>query len=350
VLRFLVFLNGIAAVCLLFAYLSSYVDPNTFGLLSVFGLLFPIFFIVNVFFLLFWVFAQIKYSLISGLILVLSLGHVSSYFKYEKPSGVENKKHGKKELTIASFNVQIGGKIFNRSPKKTKQNKQILERELIDKDIDIYILQEVNKRPKEMFTEYLPDYNKFYEKGKIQAFFSKHPILEIGEIEIGTVYNTCYWADIKLPGETIRIYNFHLSSNNVTKKVGKLIKQPDLSKDNTWSDINGVFKNYALASAIRVKEVRMIKEHIANSPYPVILSGDMNDTPLSYSYRIMRKNLQDAFVTAGSGIGATYAGGVPFLRIDYTFVDPKFEIISHEIIKEDFSDHYPIITTINLSE
>ena len=45
----------------------------------------------------------------------------------------------------------------------------------------------------------------------------------------------------------------------------------------------------------RVSEALKIKKHINKSPYPVIVCGDFNDTPLSYTYSTLKKVWQILF-------------------------------------------------------
>jgi endonuclease/exonuclease/phosphatase family metal-dependent hydrolase len=62
----------------------------------------------------------------------------------------------------------------------------------------------------------------------------------------------------------------------------------------------------------RSRQVEIIVGHIRESPYPVIVTGDFNDTPVSYTYRSLRRqNLDDAFVRSGSGIGKHTFQGCP---------------------------------------
>jgi endonuclease/exonuclease/phosphatase (EEP) superfamily protein YafD len=79
------------------------------------------------------------------------------------------------------------------------------------------------------------------------------------------------------------------------------------------------------------------------SPYPVIVAGDFNDTPVSYTYRVMRRGLNDAFVEAGYGAGFTYRGKYPPNRIDYIIYGEGIECTDFDIVKVRYSDHYPVI-------
>ena len=80
-------------------------------------------------------------------------------------------------------------------------------------------------------------------------------------------------------------------------------------------------------------------EHVETSPYPVIVCGDFNDTPLSYTYNQFNKSLIDAFRNCSSGIGPTYIGRVPAGRIDYIFHSKSLNSMDFKIQEGEYSDH-----------
>jgi endonuclease/exonuclease/phosphatase family metal-dependent hydrolase len=94
----------------------------------------------------------------------------------------------------------------------------------------------------------------------------------------------------------------------------------------------------------RANQAKVVKDHINRSPYPVIVLGDFNDTPVSYAYTKIRKGLNDSFVNSGYGAGFTYRGNYPANRIDYILYDDALINSFFEIIKVKYSDHYPIIS------
>jgi endonuclease/exonuclease/phosphatase family metal-dependent hydrolase len=96
----------------------------------------------------------------------------------------------------------------------------------------------------------------------------------------------------------------------------------------------------------RAKQVEIVTNHILNSPYPVIVCGDFNDSPISYNYRQMRRNLNDAFIEAGAGVGHTYKGFFPSFRIDYILYNQEFKATSYSSPRIVFSDHYPVVATL----
>ena len=100
----------------------------------------------------------------------------------------------------------------------------------------------------------------------------------------------------------------------------------------------------------RAYQVDMLSEHIESSNYPVIVCGDFNDTPVSYTYRKLKSGLKDAFITAGTGLGTTYRGLVPYMRIDYIMHSGEFRAKHFQIRKVEWSDHYPVVTQFTISQ
>jgi len=83
-------------------------------------------------------------------------------------------------------------------------------------------------------------------------------------------------------------------------------------------------------------------------PHPVLLCGDFNDVPNSYTYFHIKGNLQDAFLQKGFGIGRTYTSLSPTLRIDYLLASDHFRVLQCKKVELPYSDHYPVITDVAL--
>ena len=98
----------------------------------------------------------------------------------------------------------------------------------------------------------------------------------------------------------------------------------------------------------RANQADIISAHIAHCHYPVIVCGDFNDTPDSYAYKTISKGLKDAYCESGKGIGSTYNGKIPFLRIDFILHSPKFNAYNFKVNKDDLSDHFPVTCLLEL--
>ena len=99
---------------------------------------------------------------------------------------------------------------------------------------------------------------------------------------------------------------------------------------------------------VRAKQADIVAKTIEQSPYPVIICGDFNDVPVSYTYTTIKQDLLDTYATVGTGYGNTYSHKLFPFRIDYIMVDPSFHPISSRAARVKYSDHYPVISTVGL--
>ena len=153
--------------------------------------------------------------------------------------------------------------------------------------------------------------------------------------------NYCIFSDIIKNKDTFRIYNVHLQSIKLSKAEEELegFIGEDTSKD---FDVINVIRKLKVAYQKRAEQARKIISHMKKSPHPIIVCGDFNDTPMSYTYNQFDRLLNDAFRNSSWGIGRTYMGRLPAGRIDYIFHSSDLNSSSFKIQKEVFSDHLAI--------
>jgi endonuclease/exonuclease/phosphatase family metal-dependent hydrolase len=190
--------------------------------------------------------------------------------------------------------------------------------------------------------------HKAVTKNSGAAVFSRFPIVAFGEINFGVPTNSCVWADIDINQDTIRVYSYHFESNKISEKEIEQVDKGELNQSETWTSLMDMLRKYKRSSIKRVEQVKKVKINMDESPYPIIAAGDLNDTPQSFAYRTLAKNTKDSFVEQGNGIGKTYRGDIPSLRIDYILTGQQLRVISHEIMDWNYSDHNPIISTLVL--
>ena len=334
----------------LLSYVSPFVSPEKFWMFSFFGLLYPWLLLANFLFIVYWGIRKERYLLFSIFCILIGWNYFIGFI------GLNNRLEGNHEtvIKIASYNTGRTLYLWNKSDKEQhKKSKDSFFRLRKDfRDIDIHCAQEASKYAIDWLTDSLafPLYFYHYEKISTTFIFSKTPFLKTGFIDLKNRANSCIWADLNLHGKIVRIYNVHLQSSQISDKTDKLAKDGNLQEKETWKTIGEVLKKYVRAAKTRAWQAEKIAKHIAECPHPVILCGDLNDTPLSYPYNVLSENLHDTFKEKGKGIGTTYAGSIPALRIDFIFADQNFEILNHEIIDNDLSDHYPVVGTLRIKE
>jgi endonuclease/exonuclease/phosphatase family metal-dependent hydrolase len=181
---------------------------------------------------------------------------------------------------------------------------------------------------------------------------SKYPMISKGEVPLQLEEgeksdNYCIFADIVKNNDTIRVYNVHLQSIKLKKDDYELFdEQGNPIQSQTTAIENTVFK-IGSAYPRRADQAKLVVAHAETSPYPVVICGDFNDTPLSYTYNQFNKVFIDAFREASYGIGSTYAGKIPAGRIDFIFHSDNLEAFDFEIQKSVVSDHRAIWCTIS---
>ena len=100
----------------------------------------------------------------------------------------------------------------------------------------------------------------------------------------------------------------------------------------------------------RAKQSELVKKQINASPYPTIITGDFNDVPSSYTYYQIATGWKDAFLEKGFGVGDTYLGISPTLRIDYILANSSWDVKAWEQMDENLSDHHMIMADLLLKK
>jgi endonuclease/exonuclease/phosphatase (EEP) superfamily protein YafD len=105
-------------------------------------------------------------------------------------------------------------------------------------------------------------------------------------------------------------------------------------------------------AAIRAKEVEAVHQYIeTHRQYPIIVCGDFNDTPISYTHRTMTEGLTDCFVSSGRGVGLSYNQKGFLVRIDHILCSSHFTPYNCQVdSKVDFSDHYPMVCWLKMQD
>ena len=349
----LVFLSMLLAIALLVSYLSVYVDPNTFWIVGIVGLAYPILLLMNIASLIYWI-LRWKWEFIIPLIaILLGVTHFSSFFQF--PFG-KNSSVNESDIKVLTYNVNLF-KLYFWAEKNPVQNE--IFRFLKDEKPDIVCLQEFyvdSKKFSEQQARMKLNYNahigyivKKKGSGYGLATFSRYPIADSGEIKFENSANSCIYTDLVIGSDTVRVYNNHLQSLRLKERNISFLLNQNFRKDaQKMDEIKDISFRYRDALIKRARQVDMVTRHILKSPYPVIVCGDFNDSPISYNYRKMRENLEDSFIEMGAGIGYTYRGIIPTFRIDYIFHSSVFNATSYSSTHVDFSDHYPVITTLRV--
>jgi endonuclease/exonuclease/phosphatase family metal-dependent hydrolase len=331
-------LNILWVLATLPVYLASFIAPSSiFWPIAILGPALPWLLLGHLLFILFWAGLRKPYVFLSILCVLGGWNQVSRLIGFHG-----NGSSSETSFQVMSYNVyQLRG-IEAEEPFWDFMKKM--------GPPDILCTQESSAKVVARLAEKL-DYDHIHHySGRGTAVLSRFPILERGKIPFEQSTNSCVWADLNVYGKRIRVYSIHLQSNHITREAQELAASGDWQDQETWKGVRGILAKYRWAAVQRSKQAQVISDHITASPYPVILTGDLNDTPQSYAYRRLRAaaDLKDGFQERGLGTGFTFGGVIPALRIDYILHDPRLETIDYRSPRRRFSDHFPVVAEISL--
>lgn len=347
---FMLFMNLLSIAALMIAYIAAWVKPSIYWPIAFFGLAYPFTFIINILFAIYWVINRRWFAIVPLLFIALGWNSVLNYIQF----GNESEKNLENSFTVLSYNAHLFKSIkTNKYDKKTKH--EMMEM-VLNQKADFICFQEFYYRKKGVYDikdtlMKKGDYRFFKEEVfdsndnevMSMAFFSKYPVIntEVLHFYDRPHANVCLYADVNYNGDTIRIINIHLQSISFQPEDYQYLDQVKNVETDMQSNkrIGARIKNAFLH---RGEQADKVAELIEESPYPVIVAGDFNDTPASYAFNVISNDLKIAFREKGNGIGVTYNGAFPNFQIDHILCGQEFEVCDYKIIKKKYSDHYPV--------
>ena len=344
---------------MLLCYLAPFIHPGTLGILPFFGLIYPVLLGLNLVLLLLWGIVRSKWAIYT--LVVLGLGG-KMHFRSLAFSG--NQDADPSGMKVLTYNVRLFD-LFNPSFTKSIENRNKIFAYIRKTNPDVLCLQEYYRQDKPTNFEVIDSLyaimgNRNYHERSAHkhstrqnygiAMFSKYPIISKGDVMFESQgsndFNYCIYADIIKNQDTFRVYNVHLQSIRLHTEpnIEAATDEEEMASERA---LRSVYSKLRLAYLKRAEQARRVVEHIKTSPYPVIVCGDFNDTPMSYTYNQFNRFLMDAFRQTSKGIGSTYIGRLPAGRIDYLFYDQRLTTSGFNIQKEELSDHRALVCTFS---
>jgi endonuclease/exonuclease/phosphatase family metal-dependent hydrolase len=356
----MVIINILVIICLLLSYAAAYISPEKYWLLAFFGIAYPVFLLINVLFIIFWILLWKKYFMLSLATVLIGYNQVQSLFPFRfsadpvTPAGT---------MKILTFNVHslYGRTNHDYDPHTPSKVMEFIAGEKPDilciqefyaagHDY-LSILDHVSSRIN-MEHYFFHNYYDVTDSKKINALviFSKYPIVRTGSVKFMDRNTMSVFIDFISGSDTFRVFNLHLESikfGDEDYSFYSHLTAPASEKVKITTGSVKIFGKLKKAFVLRAEQVDIMKEQIRKSPYPVIVCGDFNDTPFSYTYNTLEKGLNDSYKQAGKGFsGNTYAGKFPSFRIDYVLSDDHFAAYNYTRYRNNLSDHYPVAVSL----
>lgn len=335
---------SITGLLLIISVTASLLKPTFLPLFSVISLFFPLLWLIVALYLVLFIFIRKKLVIVPVLLLLAGAYQISLVFNISMDG---NTGYNANNLNLISLNT---GNPDSVDLLESRQNTFSQELFTIS---DIICLQEFAPID-ETGIKLLEDFNSkinvdYYgiPEGDSSGLsvYSKYEIIDYGWLKQEEEDTYALWCHIFIDNDTVTIINVQLQSI-------RLDEEEIESMTNFWQIINlpgnivSIYSKLERGFQWREEQVNKLSELIKSSKYPVILCGDFNDPPSSNTYKKISDLLIDTYVEQGSGFGTTYAGKLPFLRIDYVMIDNQFNVVKYQKLKETYSDHYPIYVEV----
>jgi len=358
--------NILAAICFLLGCYGYYLNPIKFWLLGFLTLSVFYFLLALLLFLIFWIFVKLRLALISIVAIAIAWLPVTQMLPLRFSSSFHQQKQAQ-ALRVMSWNVEQFNVMENKKHPEVK--KQMIElineyqpdiacfQEMVAEDSMVAkphgLLSDFQQRLN--FPDCLYSYNRkedFWDYAHFGiVIFSKYPIINRQTIMwYPNDYNSIIqYIDIVKGSDTIRVFNIHLQSLRFTRNNLKYIDAPNIDDQKSIQESKSIFGKFKVGFLKRKVQADRIREEMNKSPYPMIVCGDFNDVPNSYAYHTIGNGMKNAFAETGVGLGRTFTGIAPTLRIDNIFTDNRFDVLQYIRVKKKLSDHFPILTDLKLN-
>lgn len=347
-------LSVIACLLFLLAAWSPHIPPVRFTLPALLGLFFPAFVLMMLCVTAYWLIRR-HWRTLFILLVVWLLGWpaIHRYVPLNRAVTAVEDTPKTKRLKVLSYNVAAFG-FVGHTPDQPNPVLQYLK----SSGADIICLQEamvsahlvwasVSAKHIRRFLE--QDYPYMHigqtqRRGSTLVLLSKYPINEYKRLPMESRTNGAIAYELDVEGQRLTLINAHLESFHLTLQDGQ--SYVDYVKQANAKGLSqALIRKLSPAYELRNRQVNILHEYIDQvGARDVILCGDFNDTPISYTHHKLSELLEDAFMSRGSGFGFSYNKGIFVVRIDHIMAGSNLATervyIDHSIT---VSDHSPII-------
>ena len=283
----------VLATITIVAAFSGNVAPVDSAIMPLLGLAVPVLLIVNLITALCWALAHKRWALVPLAAFFCNWGYLTSVFQLHLP---KDKTPAGKYLKIATYNIHnFGGEITGYSCKE-------IARYMQQEGVDVLCFQEFGDNsdfPTDSIRRILSHWSHALipsedSKGVLPiAVFSRYPLANHRFITYQRSSNCSMMCDVAMDTDTIRLINNHLQTTSVSQKRRKW--ERELATDDTRREVQAakdaagtLHENFVK----RATQAYVISHYAKASPYPVLLCGDFNSIPSSYTYHHLRKTLK----------------------------------------------------------
>ena len=348
--------NLLVAVLLVCCAYCPVLPAEHMPLLSLAGLAFPFVLAANMAFLFVWFLLYKPFMLVPMVTFVICFSQIRAFV----PINIARQRPPAESIKLMSYNI-----LSSNLKASTANRENPLINYLEGCGADIICLQEFpfaslkSKGAEDLLAEYPYRSYQLSDLSELKSHFlcclSKYPILSVEKVDLNSTGNGCARYQILHDADTIVIYNCHLQSNSLNAEnkttYEQLLSDPDKDKIKAEGTRELVKKLREAASKRATQANVVLAEVRKESSSYVVVCGDFNDSPISYTRKVFSEELSDAFVRSGNGPGFSYNRNKLFYRIDHIMHSKSFEAYDCTVDRSiQVSDHYPIYCSLKKND
>ena len=329
------------------------INPDYITFPSILCLVFPFLAIFSIVLVIFWGLCRKIFFCALGIVtIVICLTPLSQAF----PMGSPRSPQGEGQVfKIISWNVLHGHDI--RQP-DYPGNRAV--EFMIGSGADIIALTELRQFSKFDFTNFTREmkdslfavypYNAGTNTTDIKIL-SKYPVERIGKIRLDQT-GTCRYDFFKVQfpeNRQLVVVMVHLFSYGLSEEERNVVTEinsMETAKSSVKEFKGEIRRKLRNAFQQRAEDATLLREDLDDiaTDIPLIVCGDFNDVPASWTYNIVRgDDLRDAYAETNFGPAVTYNLHAFYFHIDQMLYRGPIEALDLTVGKINTSDHYPLI-------
>lgn len=337
----------LAFLTLVSAY-SGYIDPNLWATPSLLTLPYPYLALLTLIAGVIWLcMRRFIPAIVCGVSLIAGSGPLLANL----PVATTKEPHtGEKVFTIMTYNIIHGSDVRMKNAPTNRTLDYI-----IHSGADMVCVQELYRLKTGEISNLTPSlldslrraypYQILDEKTDL-ALFSKYPARKVGDAS-GHCWMKIYdLYRVNVRGTEIDVLNVHLAPFMLSAKERQVVTDIHgvRSAKNSIGELKGsIMTKMKQAYRNRSIDARVIRSVADSIKGPLIICGDFNDVPASWTYRVIRgDDLRDAYADTGLGYMFTYNLHGFYFHIDQILYRGPLRALQVEKGDINSSDHYPL--------
>ncbi len=340
--RFLIALLTITVSSFAIAgWFARIVPPHSSWFISMMALgMFPLL-IFNFTTLLFWSFRKSLWAVVPLAAILINIEYIGAFFGFNPWA---KKEALPTEIKVATYNIH------GYSHKNFYHILDTVLNYFDEQKVDIICFQEFCGENDYNYNELNSHYPFHIVMSDFRcmklAIFSKDTIRDARLIQFEKSFNSAMTAEILFHGKLIHLINIHLQTTNLNQSEEEFfqIQNYGINTPEGTNAINMIVDRLKENAQIRTLQVETIRREIDDKiNTPLIVCGDFNDPPSTYTYHTLKRGLTDGFREIGQGSGHTFNPLFKIFRLDYIFYSNAFSGVHRTSPRLPWSDHNPVI-------